>query len=257
VTIVPADRFDLAQLAALFNAGYEDYFVPMHVDEAALAYMVDAWDIDFARSRVALRDDEPVAIVNLGVRGDHGWIGGLGVVPAERRNGIGRALMEAVLAEAPAHVTLEVLEQNEPAIRLYEELGFRRTRVLEIWSLTADVPAVEARSSEGRPLGQAGLPWQRADESLPGEFERIEVDGAVALIRVTWPRVGIAQLDARDEDAAAELVAAARARGESVHFMNVPETDPASGAFRRLGGSLDLRQFELERDQRLIPLSVP
>jgi ribosomal protein S18 acetylase RimI-like enzyme len=246
MTIVPAERFDLAGLAALFNAGYEEYFVPLHVDEAALAYMVDAWDIDLARSRVALRDDEPVGIVNLGVRGDRGWIGGLGVVPSERRNGIGRALMEAVLAEAPAHVTLEVLEQNEPAIRLYEELGFTRTRVLEIWSLTADVPAVEARSSEAQPLGQAGLPWQRADESLPGEFERVEVDGAAALIRVTGPRVGIAQLDARDADAAAELLAAARARGESVHFMNVPETDPASAAFRRLGGTLDLRQFEYE-----------
>ena len=256
MTIVPADRFDLAQLAEIFNAAYEGYFVPMHVDEAALAYMVDAWDIDLARSRVALRDDEPIGIVNLGVRGGRGWIGGLGVVPAERRNGIGRALMEDVLAAAPPVVTLEVLEQNDPAIRLYEALGFTRTRVLEIWSLTADVPAVEARSFEARPLGQTGLPWQRADESLPGEFERIEVDGAVALIRVTGPRVGIAQLDARDEDAAAELVAAARARGESVHFMNVPENDHASGAFRRLGGTLDLRQFELERDQRLIPPSV-
>ena len=128
--------------------------------------------------------------------------------------------------------------------------------MLEIWSLTADVPPVEARSVEPRPLGQTGLPWQRADESLPGEFERIEVDGAAALIRVTGPRVGIAQLDARDEDSAAELLAAARGRGESVHFMNVPENDHASGAFRRLGGTLDLRQFELERDQRLIPPSV-
>jgi predicted GNAT family N-acyltransferase len=220
--------------------------VPLHVDEAAFATMVDAWDIDLARSRVALRDDELVGIVNLGVRGDRGWIGGLGVVPAERRNGIGRGLMEGVLAEAPAHVTLEVLEQNEPAIRLYEELGFTRTRVLEIWSLTADVPAVEARSSDARPLGQADLPWQRADESLPGELERIEVDGAAALIRVTGLRVGIAQLEARDDAAAGELLAAARARGESVHFMNVPETDPASAAFRRLGGTLDLRQFEYE-----------
>ena len=28
--------------------------------------------------------------------------------------------------------------------------------------------------------------------------------------------------------------------------MNVPDTDPASAALRRLGGSLDLRQFEYE-----------
>ena len=143
-------------------------------------------------------------------------------------------------------MTLEVLEQNEPAIRLYEQLGFTRTRVLEIWSLTAELPAAEARSTEARPLGQAGLPWQRADASLPDGCERIEVDGAAALIRVNGPRVGVAQLEARDEDAAAALLTAARGRGESLHFMNVPEGDPASGALRRLGGSLDLRQFEYE-----------
>ena len=124
MTIIPADRFELAQLAEILSAGYEGYFVPLHLDEAALAYMVDAWDVDLARSRVALRDGEPLGIVNLAVRGDRGWIGGLGVVPAERRHGIGRKLLEAVLAEAPPVVTLEVLEQNEPAIRLYEALGF-------------------------------------------------------------------------------------------------------------------------------------
>lgn len=246
MTLVPADTFDFEQLAAVFNAGYEGYFVPVHVDAAALASMVDLWDIDLSRSRVALRDEQPVGIANLAIRGDRAWIGGIGVAPSERRNGIGRALMEAVLAEAPPLVTLEVLEQNEPAIRLYEDLGFTRTRVLEVWSLTADVPAAEARSTKVRPLGLTGLPWQRADESLPAGSERIEVDGAAALIRVTGPRVAVAQLEARDDDAAAELLAAARARGEALHFMNVPEGDPASAALRRLGGSLDLRQFEYE-----------
>jgi hypothetical protein len=124
--------------------------------------------------------------------------------------------------------------------------------MLEVWSLTADVPAAEARSTEPAPLGQAGLPWQRADESLPPGCERIEVDGAAALIRVTGPRVAVAQLEARDADAAAELLAAARARGEALHFMNVPEGDPASAALRRLGGSLDLRQFEYELSRRSI-----
>ncbi len=246
MTIVPADTLGLEQLAAVFNAGYEGYFVPMHVDAATLAPMLALWDIDLSRSRVAVRDGEPIGIVNLGVRGDHGWIGGLGVVPAERRHGVGRALMEDVLAGAPARVTLEVLEQNEPAIRLYEQLGFTRTRVLEIWSLTAELPAAEARSTEARSLGQAELPWQRADASLPDGCERIEVDGAAALIRVNGPRVGVAQLEARDEEAAARLLTAARGRGEALHFMNVPEGDPASGALRRLGGSLDLRQFEYE-----------
>ncbi len=246
MTIVAAEGFELDRLAAVFNAGYEGYFVPVEVDAVAYRSLLDLWDIDLSRSRVALRDDELVGFVNLGVRGGNGWIGGLGVVPAERRHGVGRALMESVLEVAPPRVTLEVLEQNGAAIRLYEQLGFVRTRVLEVWSLQAEVPAAEARAVGKRPLGQAGLPWQRADESLPEGCERIEVDGAAALIRVNGPRVGVAQLAAEDADAAAELLAAARGRGESLHFMNVPEGDPAAAALRRLGGSLDLRQFEYE-----------
>ena len=247
MTIVPADTFELAQLAALFSAGYEGYYVPIHVDEAALAFMVSSWDIDLSRSCVALRDDERLGVTMLGVRGDRGWIGGLGVVVGERRSGVGRALMEAVLAHAPAEVSLEVIEQNEPAIGLYESLGFERTRILEVWSLTEEPPAAAARTVEPRPLGQSDLPWQRADASLPTEYERIEVDGGAALIRVNGPRISVLQLEARDESAAEELLAAARARGDSLQYVNVPEGDPASAALEALGGSLDVRQFEMRR----------
>jgi len=247
MTIVPADTFEIAELAALFSAGYEGYYVPLHVDEAALTFMVDAWDIDLGRSWVALRGEERIGVTMLGVRGDRGWIGGLGVVVGERRSGVGRALMEAVLAHAPADVSLEVIEQNEPAIRLYESLGFERTRILEVWSLTEEPPAATARTVEPRPLGQVDLPWQRADASLPPAYERIEVDGGAALIRVNGPRVSVLQLEAHDESAAEELLGAARARGDSLHYVNVPEGDPASAALEALGGNLDLRQFELRR----------
>ncbi len=256
--VVPADGLAHARLAELFTAGYEGYFTPVRVDEATFGSMVAAWDIDLARSRVALDErDEPVGIVQLGVRGSRGWIGGLGVVPAARRAGVGRALMEAVLSEAPPVVGLEVIEQNEPAIRLYEALGFELVRMLEVWTLTAEPPAAPAvRTAEPGPLGQRGLPWQRDDASLPAAYERLETDGGAALVRVVDDRVSVLQLAADDEGAAIDLLAAARARGRSLHFVNVPEGDPASAALRTLGGSLDLRQLELERSQMLMPLSV-
>jgi hypothetical protein len=165
--------------------------------------------------------------------------------------------MEAVLVEAPASVTLEVLVQNEAARRLYEQLGFETRRVLEVWSLSAELDPVAVRDVEPAPLGQHDLPWQRADASLPDGCERIEVDGGAALFRVADGTVGVAQLAARDEAVARELVCAMRARGERLTYVNVPEGDPASIALAALGGTLDLRQFEmeLERDQRLMPLS--
>ncbi|WP_442880904.1 GNAT family N-acetyltransferase [Brevundimonas sp.] len=62
------------------------------------------------------RDEEGVLVVDIGL------------LPDFRRQGIGRVLMEWVLREAAdaqaAKVWLHVLEQNLPARRLYEQLGF-------------------------------------------------------------------------------------------------------------------------------------
>jgi ribosomal protein S18 acetylase RimI-like enzyme len=248
VRLVPSSTFSFAELAELFTAGYEEYFVPVSVDEAAFAFIVESWDIDLDRSRVAVDDSGPIGFANLGVRGERGWIGGLGVRVAARRSGAGRALMEAVLDVAPPVVGLEVIEQNEPAIALYRSLGFEETRVLEVWSLTEQAPEVDdVRVVDPRPLGQDDLPWQRQARSLPDGFERLETDGGAALVRTNGPRVSVLQLAADGEEPAHRLLAAARARGESLHYVNVPEGDPASVAFAGLGGTLELRQCEFLR----------
>src|SRR4051812_50146435 len=113
--------------------------------------MVDAWDIDLDRSRVAVQDRTPVGVTMLGVRGDRGWIGGLGVLPADRRGGIGRALVEAGLADAPPSGSLEGIEENDPALRPYQSLRVEHTRALEIWSVNGDGPPPSPRAGGPRP----------------------------------------------------------------------------------------------------------
>ena len=148
LALEPASDFSPAELAGIFTAGYEGYYVPLSVDEAAFRFMAEVSDLDLGRSRVAVGEDGPVGICVLGVRGDEGWIGGLGVARSARRSGIGELLMRDVLDEARAaglaRVTLEVLVQNEPAIRLYEKLGFEHGRELEVWSLVGRAPATSA-----------------------------------------------------------------------------------------------------------------
>lgn len=53
----------------------------------------------------------------------------LGVVAGQRRRGVGRALVEALLARlptAPGRLTLEVAADNAAALRFYRDLGFMR-----------------------------------------------------------------------------------------------------------------------------------
>ncbi len=60
---------------------------------------------------------------------DEGSVGDVAVAPEARRRGVGRALTEAMLADARARglvtLTLEVRQSNAPARALYELCGFR------------------------------------------------------------------------------------------------------------------------------------
>src|SRR5947209_3749112 len=136
IELRPSTEFPLGGLAELFTAAYEDYFVPFKVDEQALGFMVDAFDLDLAESLVTVEDGTPVGLANLGRRGERTWVGGVGVVPARRGAGIGEQLMRGLCDRARGagarEMVLEVIVENAPAIALYQKLGFVRTRELKI-----------------------------------------------------------------------------------------------------------------------------
>jgi ribosomal protein S18 acetylase RimI-like enzyme len=260
LTLVPSSSFTLDELAGIFTRAYEGYFLPFVVDEEAMRFMVEAFSFDLAASRVALVDDEPVGLANLGVRGDRCWVGGVGVVPDRRRTGIGRALMTALIESARVlglrEMTLEVLEANESAFRLYDELGFETTRWVEIWSLPArdqdaDVREVDfaAAHDRVRALRRAPEPWQRADETLvyyatlDPPPRGLESDSGALVFRPSGESVQLLQI--AGDAATCRALLGALARSRSVSVLNLPANDPASEALEALGAERRLRQREM------------
>jgi GNAT superfamily N-acetyltransferase len=84
---------------------------------------------------LAVGTDGPCATVQgICERGGVGAIQNLGVLPTARGQGLGRAvLLRALLGFRLAGLTrglLEVTAQNEGAIRLYRDVGFRRCKTL-------------------------------------------------------------------------------------------------------------------------------
>ena len=66
----PSSELAISELAELFTAAYEDYYVPFQVDEARLAHMIDAYDLALDRSLVAWDGGRPVGLANLGLHTD-------------------------------------------------------------------------------------------------------------------------------------------------------------------------------------------
>ena len=252
----PATSLAEDELAALFTAAYEGYVLPMTVTVEALRFLTTAYDLDRAASLVAVRDGKPVGLVNVGLRGPDAWIGGLGVVPAERRRGTGRRLMEAAQREARARgaerVWLEVIVENVQAVALYRDLGYAHVRDVEVWSLAGAgrgrrrVPAgggarldpgaphraraVAARRCLGRPPGRR--PWA-------GGRRR---GGARARRRRTRERPPARGRERRAPGAARGRPARSAIRSRC---STSPTGTLAATALAALGGRVDVRQHEL------------
>jgi GNAT superfamily N-acetyltransferase len=235
--------------AGLFNAAYEGYLLPFHIDAKQLAFMDDAFDLDLDASRIAFRDGEPVGLGNLGLRGEDAWIGGVGVVPSARRSGVGEALMRALHEEGRdrgvRRVWLEVIVENTGAFALYEKLGYELVEDVEVWTLPAaegehtgrEAPAAEARAQ----LPEQHEPWQRAEGTLAhyDDVRGLVTDTGAMLFCVR----STAQLQ-RYTGEPEPLVQALRTFGDA-YVLNLPADDPAAAVLRELGGSVVVRQHEM------------
>ena len=106
---------------------------------------------------VALDDDETgdadgrvAGYAGLAVSGpDESWVQNIAVRRDAQRRGIGRLLLEALLAEAArrgaASVLLEVRADNDPARCLYAACGFERIAVRRRYYQPGDVDALVLR----------------------------------------------------------------------------------------------------------------
>lgn len=128
VRLVSASTYTIEQLAGIYNETRVDYLVPMPMNSRRLAEYVHDFDIDMSHSVVALIDDKVVGLGMLGLRDSTSWVTRLGVLPNNRRIGIGEAILTKMLDASrqfgmkEAH--LEVINGNERALALFNKLGF-------------------------------------------------------------------------------------------------------------------------------------
>jgi ribosomal protein S18 acetylase RimI-like enzyme len=189
------DQFGLKRAAEVLTRAFADYFVKIPFAASTLLQMARSDSVDLGASRIVLRDGSAVGAALIARRGWTSRLAAMALVPDARKSGLGTAFVERLLHDAHDRgeraMVLEVIEQNTPAVRLYEKCGFKKRRRLLGFIAGADegpdAPDNHAQITEIDPREMAKAlasaapdwPWQLAAETLahvapPAQAFRIE-----------------------------------------------------------------------------------
>ena len=180
---VPASNYSLSELVKLLNRGFEEYFIPIHFNIDMFSSMLRKDGIDLSDSRILIVDDQACGIALIARR--H-WlrtsrVAAMGIAKETRGKGAGSWFMKELIDDAcergDREIVLEVIEQNEPAVKLYRNYGFESMRRL-VGYIYRDKEAGKFEKSELREInlremgelisqyGLSDLPWQLSGESI-------------------------------------------------------------------------------------------
>lgn len=199
--IRPLLDYGLDESLELMNLGFSDYFVPIQLTLPLYLNMSRVESVDFNISRVIYLDDKAVGVALLARRGWTSRLAAMSIPPASRGRGVGRAAMNLLLAEASSRgdhsMTLEVIENNTPAARLYKSCGFKTQRRLvsyeglfpaeNVAGNFSELIEVDIREAAAlvTAYGLSELPWQVSGESLVQSNppnKAYQMDGAYIVI---------------------------------------------------------------------------
>jgi len=177
--IKPVSDYPLVDLTQLLNLSFENYLVPIAFNLSQFLTMVRKDSVDLSASRVLLADDQLAGIALIARRGWTSRLAAMGIVQSQRGKGAATWFMEKLIQEARERndheMVLEVIEQNEHAVRLYRNCGFQSVRRLIGFvrkdaneSIKDLIEEMDLRTAGGliSQYGLTDLPWQLAGETI-------------------------------------------------------------------------------------------
>ena len=219
-------------------------------------------DVDAARAVNAYDDGTIVGTLLFAQRGRRAWLSLMGVLPAYRRTGLGRAIfteaIEAVQSLGVTSMEFESILRNQAVRAMYDPFGFTEVDRLCVWARKPRKTAKPKLRFLKRTLEEvetiARKPstcWQREPIAVARATSSalLQADGAYAFVRMRGENAVILDAGARDEDAAEALAHELDARvPEDISFINEPADSPLSTVLAdRRGWRLIDRQYRMMR----------
>ena len=193
-----------------FNETFSDYFIRLQLNKETMADKIKSENILMRYSVGAFENERLVGFIL------HGfdivdsvktiYNAGTGVVPEFRGKGITASMYQYCLpllaAEGISTHILEVIDNNYPAIKIYEQAGFKKIRTLSAFKcstvITADkqyeIKQIETIDEETRSFFSMEPAWQNSlasikrdlqGHTIPGVFESDKLIAYAAYVPTT------------------------------------------------------------------------
>lgn len=278
------NRDTFAGVYPTFVEAFADYVIDMsYMSEDSFRNRAIKNGLDLESSVGAFEGERMVGFTLVGL---DEWQGGraafdiaTGLIPAYRERAIARAMFEVsrplVHEKGAERFVLEVLQENEPAIRAYSKAGFEIVREFDCYQASPRDIVFDKRldlSLEWGPLERAQLDefaewldWPPSWENSLSSLRRIPDDlllvaawsdgkpmGVVGYYPgLAWITTLVVDRRRRKHGVATELlrrlVERMEGRAAPIKIVNVLHDDVALGNFlRRRGFSIYARQYEME-----------
>ena len=276
--IKPLTGTPVEMIHAAFVDAFSDYEVKLDMPLEKLVEMMKTRDLNPDFSVGCFDGDLLVGFILTGYREIDGrklcYDGGTGVIKAYQRKGIGEMLLKELLLllreKQVDQFVLEVLENNTPAIKLYEKHGFVKTRKLECF----EIEKTELRPVPDRGFGisvtnPASLiqneklyrlyppTWQNENQSVlnvAGNYTCVSLTcsskilgyGFIHKTKGDIPQIGILD-EWKHWGLEAHLIAelAKHTNNEKLMVLNVEENNYLCETLHKLGFSNFVNQFEM------------
>ncbi|AGA69388.1 acetyltransferase [Desulfitobacterium dichloroeliminans LMG P-21439] len=193
----------IEDLTLAWNSCWQGYAYETQYSEAQMKAWLEKCQIDLSQSVALKKSDRIIGFSLLALENKLGWIAGTCINPEFRGQHLFEPLLKYQLKKADSlilkGIQLEVLTQNH-AIKVYEKIGFRKTRELYVYRHTKDaLSAFAPRSRGGSVFREAILsdyfharnesgftpPWQRREEYLqryPSLIARLNPEGTAGVL---------------------------------------------------------------------------
>ena len=132
------ENVEKAELAKVFNSAFADYFIKIEINEKNLSDKILTENIILEKSVGTFLNGRLVGFILIGIDEFNGrktaYNGGTGVLPEFRGNNLTSRMYQFILPQIIAEniyfQRLEVVTENIPAIKVYQKVGYKKTKTL-------------------------------------------------------------------------------------------------------------------------------